>query len=196
MGAGAAASVELCNRGYVSLGRTYVESLCGGRWNEVVSQGIGGCLGLGMDVDLEVDVGDMALDGTGTEKEEIGDLPVALAGGDVLQHLDLTMGQAVGIARRSLIQRTQLQPERVDSCQGRCGLQRLTNGLDLIKKSDGVIGSALEPAVVPLAREGSAPVRRVPGSRRPAQSTHAGAARLGRTAGSRYGGDPRIGGRR
>ena len=196
MGAGAAASVELCNRGYVVLGRTYAESLCGGRWNEVVSQGIGGCLGLGMDVDLEVDVGDMALDGTGTEKEEIGDLPVALAGGDVLQHLDFTMGQAVGIARQSLIQRTQLLPERIDSCQGRRGLQRFTNGLDLVEKSGGIIGSALEPAAIPPARAGSGPVRRVPGRRRPAQSTPAGAARLGRTAGSRYGGDPRSGGRR
>ena len=57
---------------------------------------IGGCLGFDCDLDLEIDVGDMALDGAGTEEQDVGDLPVALAGCDVAQHLDFTMGQTAG----------------------------------------------------------------------------------------------------
>ena len=59
--------------------------------------GVGGRLGLTVDVELQVDVGDVSLNRARAQEERLGHLAIALASCDQPQDLDLTRGQAVRI---------------------------------------------------------------------------------------------------
>ena len=62
-----------------------------------------------MDIKLEVDVGDVALDGPRAEEELVGDLAIAQTGGNQLHHLGLARCQHTSRA-----------------AGGRCAVQMLT----------------------------------------------------------------------
>src|SRR5215217_4860586 len=65
------------------------------RSGEPVLMGIGGCLHTRVDAQLGIDVGYVTCRRRWTDKEQIAQLAVAVAGGEQAQHFQLTRGQAV-----------------------------------------------------------------------------------------------------
>ncbi len=63
----------------------------------LMAQRVDGRFGFAVGVDLQIDVGDVALDGAMADEECVGDGAVAGAGRDQSQYLDFPLSQSVGL---------------------------------------------------------------------------------------------------
>ena len=107
---------------------------------QAVAGGIGGGLGPVCHPGLGEDVADVAQHGVGADEQGLGDGPVAVAGGDQAQDLDLTAGQPrrPGRPRRRrqlLAQGLGPLPEPVDA-------ELLGDGDDLAEQGGGLLAVA------------------------------------------------------
>lgn len=82
--------------------------------NQTMTKSEAGRLCSAMGIDLQIDIGDMAFDGAGTQEERCGDLAITCSSDDVLQDLRLACGQAAGAYRA--VRWVRRIPRRVRPC--------------------------------------------------------------------------------